>query len=283
MHSYIYQFRLLELSLRKTLSGKLLGNYKSSFHGKGLEFQEFRNREEWEDSSQIDWLISSREGRIVVRKMQEERNLSVLQIIDTGLLKSSSFLSAKKEVLEKVYFLTTFSALENSDRVATLFLDDSSPLYFPYTKKRGLFFQIFTLFQKNTFSQKSSQNLSHLRIKNNLIFYYTDSFQVDFDSLKVLSFTNDIVLVHVFHSFENTLQSASDNHFLFSSQGSETIVIDTKSEKKRAQYVDLRQQKIQAFQAQLRSLWVDYLALDESKDVLLEAIKFMKKRKEIHS
>ena len=81
MKSYFQNFQFLDIQVKKMISGNILGNYKSAFHGKGLEFEEFRHREEGEDSDNIDWFISAREGKILTRRMKEERDMNVLHLV----------------------------------------------------------------------------------------------------------------------------------------------------------------------------------------------------------
>ncbi len=279
MHSYLYKFHAIDLSIKKLLSWNLLWNYKSAFHGRGLEFQEFRNREEWEDSANIDWFISSREGKILVKKMQEERNISILQVIDEWLLSSQLFRMDKKNILEQILFLTSLSALENSDRVGVQFLGEETVQYFPYSKKKSQLFQVYTYLQRfSSYKKRYLLWISQIRVKNNLIFVYTDSFDLDWDYFKVLALHNDIIVVHIFHSFENTLESSSESSFLFSSSLWEVLSLSTQNDTKRKEYVSLRNRKIELFQKDLRKIGVDYLLLDEKKDIAYESLKFMKNR-----
>jgi uncharacterized protein (DUF58 family) len=280
MYSYIHQFRLLELSLKKVLSWYLLGNYKSIFHGSGLEFQEYRNREEGEDSSNIDWFISSREWKILVKKMQEERNLSVLQIVDSSCFFENIFMKEKKIILETVLFLTSLSALENADRVWVYLTHKDSQMYFPYSKKKSQLFQVYSFLQHIDLLKWKKQifTFSQLRVKNNLIFYYTDSFEIDIGSLKILAFQNEIIVVHIFHSFENTLLNTKESQFLFSSFWWDTLAIDTISDKKRQEYTKLRVNKIENFKNNLSKIGIDYLLLDEKSDVGNECMKLMRRR-----
>lgn len=279
MYSYLYKFHSIDLSIKRLLSWNLLWNYKSAFHGRGLEFQEFRNREEWEDSANIDWFISSREGKVLVRKMQEERNISILQIIDCQLFSSVLFWKEKRAVFERVLFLISLSALENSDRVGVQFLDGKTIKYFPYSKKKSQLFQVYTFLQHFSQSWKKTLfSLSQVRVKNNLIFVYTDSFELDFDSLKVLALQNDIIIIHIFHSFENTLESSSESSFLFSSWIWEVLSFDVRNSTKKREYVLLRNKKIDWLKNDLRKIGIDYLLLDEGKDIAYECLKFMKNR-----
>ncbi len=212
--------------------------------------------------------------------MQEERNLSVLQIVDSSSLFENIFKKEKKTILETVLFLTSISALENADRVWMYLTHKDSQMYFPYSKKKSQLFQVYSFLQHTHLLKWRHQafSFSQLRVKNNLIFYYTDSFEVDISSLKVLAFQNDIIIVHIFHSFENTLLNTKESQFLFSSFWWDTLAIDTISDKKRQEYRTFRENKIENFKDTLSKIGIDYLLLDERSDVANECMKLMRRR-----
>jgi len=73
MKNYTDDFKQIQIQTTKLISTDFLGNFKSAFKGNGLVFSEFKSREEGEDTNSIDWLVSRREGRYLMRKMEEER------------------------------------------------------------------------------------------------------------------------------------------------------------------------------------------------------------------
>lgn len=265
------------------ISGNILGNYKSAFHGKWLEFEEFRHREEGEDSDNIDWFISAREGKILTRRMKEERDMNVFHLIEITPSFYFWFESKKKfEILERTLFLISLSALQNGDKNAYMLSQNAKEFYLPHSKKKESLFQIYRHLE--LIKKHESNNSSHLcfptSLKNNLLFIYTDSFDLDFEKLKVLALRNDIILIHIFDTFENTLDTRDNKQkqFLFWSLFSKNLFIDTEDSEKKELYKKLRQEKIQDFSLKLASFGIDYIMLDDSKNIYKEFMKCMDTR-----
>ena len=79
-----HKVKKIEVFTKRLVSTKLMGNYKSSIRGKGLEFNNFREYTVTDDASLIDWKVSVRVNRPVIKEFIEERNLEVFLLIDVS-------------------------------------------------------------------------------------------------------------------------------------------------------------------------------------------------------
>lgn len=85
------QYKKIDIKTRRLVSSLFLGNYKAAFQGKGMEFVDFRDYNYGDDAKDIDWLVSAREGKTLVRRYQEERELEILFVCDMSPSLSFSY------------------------------------------------------------------------------------------------------------------------------------------------------------------------------------------------
>ena len=108
------------------VNSQIVGNYRSSFKGRGLEFQDYRQYSPNDDSSMIDWKASVRSKELLVRELVEERNLNVIFLIDVG---SSMIYTTtnklKMEYAAEIVATLSFTVLESSDSVGFVLFNDT--------------------------------------------------------------------------------------------------------------------------------------------------------------
>ena len=127
----------IELSVRGTLDAVMTGAYHSSFKGNGMEFSEVREYVPGDDVRSIDWNVTARTGTPYVKKFVEERELTMLLMVDAS--SSSEFgsgLEMKGEVMATLTALLAFAAIKNNDKVGLLIFTDQVELYISPAKGR---------------------------------------------------------------------------------------------------------------------------------------------------
>ncbi len=278
----IEDFKKIDIKTRRLVDSLFLGNYKTAFQGRGLEFSEFREYDPGDDARHIDWLVSEREGTTLVRRYTEERDLQVLFILD---LSASMFFGAsapKAQLLEEVFYILGLSALVNGDKVWAYMLDGEDVQFIPFSSRRHILFQILSRCENvSGEDNRESLDLSFLsrsKIKNTLTFVISDKLNVDQQSLKIAKFKNDLVYIHVSDSFEDTLEWTWVKVL---SDGSHEIVIDLDNTKKKEKYIQERSQKKQEFQSVLESHKIDCLWLSENLNPYSAILQLMKKRESL--
>jgi uncharacterized protein (DUF58 family) len=121
-----HPFHLIDLVAFKKVSSLLAGNYKTSFHGSGIEFTGMREYSLGDNTSDIDWKATARTGKTYIKKYEEDRERKVLFLVDTG--SSMSFGSGEKtkqETLSEAFSLLLFSSAQNNDPNGVWFFTDS--------------------------------------------------------------------------------------------------------------------------------------------------------------
>lgn len=127
--------RRIEIRTRKLVSAALAGQYLSTFKGQGMEFSEVRGYTPGDDIRAVDWNVTSRTGALHVKQFVEERELTVLFLLDVS--RSQSFGSAgaaKRAVAAEVAAALAFSAVRSGDRVGAVLFTDRTETRLPARK-----------------------------------------------------------------------------------------------------------------------------------------------------
>jgi uncharacterized protein (DUF58 family) len=122
---FLAKIRRIEIRARRLVANIFLGEYHSVFRGKGIEFSEVRQYEPGDDVRAIDWNVTARMGTPYIKKYIEERELTVMLLVDVSA--SSSFTSAsitKRELAAEVAATLAFAAVANGDRVGLIAFSD---------------------------------------------------------------------------------------------------------------------------------------------------------------
>jgi uncharacterized protein (DUF58 family) len=131
------KIRRLEIKTSKIVNDIFAGQYSSVFKGRGMEFAEVREYEVGDDIRSIDWNVSARTGKPYIKKYIEERELTVVIMVDMS--RSLAFGSIEKfkvEILAEVSAILAFSAIKNNDKVGLLIFTDEIEKFIPPTKGR---------------------------------------------------------------------------------------------------------------------------------------------------
>jgi len=132
------KIRRLELHTRRFVEAAFAGQYRSVFKGRGMNFDEFRPYDFGDEIRSIDWNVTARMGDPFVRKYVEERELTVMLLIDVSASGSyGSVSSSKRELAAEVASLLAFCAIRNNDQVGLILFTDQVELYVAPRKGRS--------------------------------------------------------------------------------------------------------------------------------------------------
>src|SRR5258708_37532408 len=131
----IKKVRLLEIKSKKLTSDLFTGEYHSAFEGKGMSYKEVREYTPGDDVRFIDWNVSARFGHPFIIIFEEERELTVMLMID---ISSSSlfgtYYGRKKDLITEIAGVLSISAVKHTDKVGLLFYSDQVEKYIPPKK-----------------------------------------------------------------------------------------------------------------------------------------------------
>lgn len=127
--------RQIEIRTSRMVADVFGGQYRSVFKGRGMEFQEVREYVPGDDVRSIDWNVSARSGGLFVKKFTEERELTVMLLVDVS---ASQFFGAtarfKKDLAAEIAAVLAFAAIRNNDRVGLVLFTGEVELYVPPKK-----------------------------------------------------------------------------------------------------------------------------------------------------
>ncbi len=130
--------RQIEVQTSRLVNDSLAGSYHSVFKGRGMNFDEVREYVPGDDIRSIDWNVTARTGIPHIKKFVEERELTIMLMIDiSGSGEFGSSLSSKREMMAELGSILAFSAVRNNDKVGLVLFSDFVELYIPPQKGRS--------------------------------------------------------------------------------------------------------------------------------------------------
>src|SRR5471032_780047 len=131
------KMRQLEVRTRRKVTDTLAGQYHSVFKGRGMDFDEVREYVAGDETRTIDWNVTARAGRPFVKKFTEERELTILLVVDISASGNfGSVAMSKRDLAAELASVLAFSAIRNSDKVGLLLYTDRVERYLPPNKGR---------------------------------------------------------------------------------------------------------------------------------------------------
>ena len=130
--------RRIEIKTRALSDNVFAGQYHSAFKGRGMSFAEVREYQPGDDVRDIDWNVSARFDRTYVKVYEEERELTVMLLIDvSGSLEFGSEERTQRDLVTEIAATLSFSAIRNNDKIGVLFFSDHVEKFIPPAKGKG--------------------------------------------------------------------------------------------------------------------------------------------------
>ncbi|MBO5949619.1 MAG: DUF58 domain-containing protein [Fibrobacteraceae bacterium] len=224
----------IELSVKGKLDAVMTGAYHSSFKGNGMEFSEVREYVPGDDVRSIDWNVTARTGTPYVKKFVEERELSMLLMVDAS--SSSEFGSGsqmKGEAMAALTALLAFAAIKNNDKVGLLIFTDQVELFIPPAKGRKHVLRLvreilyFKPEHHGTNLQAALEYAGKILSRRSVVVVMSDFLDSGFDNaFKVLRKRHDVLAVAVNDVRETELPPVGLVE-LEDPETGETLLVDT--------------------------------------------------------
>lgn len=201
----IRKVKLIEITTRKIVNDIVSGNYKSHFKGHGVQFSEHRLYVPGDDVRHIDWKVSARTRDPMIKKYEEERELTVFLVVD--LSGSKTFASSKKlksEVVAEIGGMLAYAASQTGDKVGVLIFTDQVELIIPPRKGRQHVLRVirdllvYSPRSKGTNLGVALDAASRIMRHSGIIFIVSDFIADDYQlPLKRLSSRHDVVAIAI--------------------------------------------------------------------------------------
>lgn len=208
--------RELEIKSKKITSDLFTGEYHSAFKGKGMSFKEVREYAAGDDIRFIDWNVSARFGHPFSKMFEEERELTVMLLIDIS--NSSLFGTSharKKDIITEIAAVLSFSAVNNADKIGVLFYSDKVEAFIPPKKGRQHALYIVRELLSKESKSKGSAVSAALRYFNNstrqksIAFILSDFLDANYeDALRIAGKKHDVIGIKLYDKMDQQLPDA---------------------------------------------------------------------------
>jgi uncharacterized protein (DUF58 family) len=264
----IRQVRVIELKTRRLVDGLFSGLYLSSFKGRGIEFDEVREYVPGDDVRSIDWNVTARTGRTFIKRHVEERELTVMLLVDIS--GSTAFGTAgrpKRQLEAEICSTLAFSALRNNDRVGLLLFSGRVERFIPPGKGRN---HVLRMVRELLVAEPRAQGtdvagaldyVNRILKGSVLLFVVSDFRSGDFTKqLRITARRHDMIALQIEDPGERNLPSVGLLRLQDAETGQE-LVVDLRDERVRQQLTSSSASLQQARRDLFRSLGVDAVTL----------------------
>ena len=235
--------RKLEIKSRGLSAQLFSGQYHSAFKGRGMSFSEVREYQAGDDVRTIDWNVSARLNHPYVKVYEEERELTIMLVVDmSGSKDFGTQVQFKMDLLTEVCAVLAFSAMQNNDKIGVIFFSDKIEKYIPPKKGKSHTLRIirelidFTPENKATDVNEALRFLTNIAKKRCTAFLLSDFMASGYESvLKIAAKKHDLVALRVLDPREETLPDAGLVRFKDAETG-KSIWVDTSDRNVRKQY-----------------------------------------------
>jgi len=279
------KIRALEIKTKGLVQTVFAGDYHSVFKGRGMNFEDVREYQPGDEIRAIDWNVTARLGTAYVKKFTEERELTVVLVVDVSA--SGNFGSAaqsKRELAAEVACVLAFSAIRNNDKVGLLLFSDRVELFIPPKKGRSHTLRIireilfFEPVGRGTAPALALDYLNKVVTRRAVVFFISDFQTGDFSrELSVSGRRHDFIAVQVEDEREEVLTNVGIIT-LEDAETGEQIEINTGDRTTRAQFSALAQARRTELNQTLRRNSIDAIALRTGVDYLPALRSFFKQR-----
>ena len=279
------KIRRLEIRTKGLVNNVFGGEYHSAFKGRGIEFSEVRPYQIGDDIRSIDWNVSARVGETYVKVFEEEREQTLLLVVDvSGSEDFGSQGRFKRELAAEICAILAFSAIQNNDKVGLLLVSDRVELFVPPKKGRRHVLRLLRdLFahvpaSSGTNLSVALNHLLHVLHRRSIILLFSDFLDPDFTRpLRILARRHDTVAVPLFDAREAELPDIGLVHLTDAETG-ETVVVDTGSARARRAFAQQSAARQAALTALFRRIRMDHLALRTDENYVEPLARFFRQR-----
>ncbi len=209
----IKRVRTLEITARQLVNDTFAGHYSSTFKGRGMEFSEVREYLPGDDVRAIDWNVTARTGHPFIKKFVEERELTILFLVDaSGSLRFGTRRQFKSELAAEITAVLAFSALANNDKTGLVLFSDREEKFIPPRKTRGHILRLirevltFTSRRTGTSVQAALDFVNRVQRRRAVVFVLSDFLDEGFEkSLRIAQRKHDVIAVPVADPWESRL------------------------------------------------------------------------------
>jgi uncharacterized protein (DUF58 family) len=279
------QIRRIQIRTNRMVNDILAGQYESVFKGQGMEFKEVREYVPGDDVRMIDWNVTARTRTPHVKLLAEERELTVMLVVDaSGSGRFGSISQFKNERAAELCAVLAFSAIENNDKVGLIIFTDDVELYVPPNKGRKHVLRVIreVLFfepkRRGTNIPAALHFLNNVTKRRAVVFLVSDYMAQGYEpALRIANRRHDVIGVVVSDPREEQLPDVG----LASVRDAETgreVLVDTSDKGMRQRYAEAARQRARERQQIFQRTRVDSIFVRTDRPYINEIHRFFRMR-----
>lgn len=279
--------RKIEIKTRGLSRNIFAGEYHSAFKGRGMAFSEVREYQFGDDIRNIDWNVTARYSTPFVKIFEEERELTVMLLIDvSGSRDFGSFEKTKKNVITELSAILSFSAIQNNDKIGVIFFSDKIEKFIPPKKGKSHILRIirelidFHPESNGTDITEAVRYMTNAIKKRCTAFIISDFMDENKELEMALSIANnkhDLVALNIYDERETELPSIGMIKLKDAEKGN-YVWVDSSSRRTRKQYADWWIKHLTQLDVMFKKCGVDYVSVNTNEDYVKSLMTLFKKR-----
>jgi len=277
--------RKIEIKTKGLSKHIFSGEYHSAFKGRGMSFSEVRDYHYGDDIRNIDWNVTARTGDTHIKVFEEDRELTVILMIDIS--RSSFFGSVnqfKSELIAEISAVVAFSAITNNDKVGAILFSDQVEKYIPPKKGKKHILRIIREIiylepeSSGTDLEKALIYLNNIQKKKAIVFVLSDFMTQGYEpALSVASRRHDIIGMHIYDKMEKEIPNIGLIEAIDAETGEE-IIIDSSSRSVREKLNKWFLDNYNYYNETFNRYRSDHLSVSTQDDYVKLLLQFFKKR-----
>ena len=279
------KIRRIQIRTSRIVDEMLAGQYHSAFKGRGIEFEEVRPYQVGDDVRSIDWNVTARAGEPFVKLFREERELSVILLVDLSASQGlGTHYQTKRDLVAELSASLAFAAIRNNDKVGLTLFTDGIEKAIPARKgtRHGLRLIREILFTQpmgqGTDLSSALEHLARTASRRNVVFLVSDFQDDDYETaLKVAARRHDLIPIVVTDRREHTMPNVGLIR-LRDPESGQIVMLDTASRRNRERYEAFARQTVESRNSAFRKLNLDPLELFTGEDFVEPLKRFFRYR-----
>ena len=277
--------RKIEIKTKGLSKHLFSGEYHSAFKGRGMAFSEVREYQFGDDIRNIDWNVTARLNHPYVKVFEEERELTVMLLVDvSGSNQFGTSVQFKDELLAEIAAILAFSAIQNNDKVGVIFFSDKIEKFISPKKGSTHILRIirelidFKPDNVETNITEALRYFTNVIKKKSTAFLISDFYDKNYeDALKIASKKHDIVAIRITDEKEKTLPNLGLIK-MYDPESKQAMWIDSSSKEVRSDFAEAYKQHTIYVNDVFRKYGIDNVEISTCQDYVKQLMKLFKQR-----
>ncbi len=279
------KIRRIQIYTNRTVNDVLAGQYRSVFKGRGMEFAEVREYQDGDDVRFIDWNVTARMGRPYVKQFAEEREMTVMLMVDaSGSGRFGSVKQTKNEIAAEIGALIAFSAIRNNDKVGLIIFTDRVEKFIAPKKGRSHVLRVIReilYYQpqgRGTDVAAAIEYLMRVTLRRSVAFLISDFIATGYGKkLRAANHRHDMIAMRIVDPRELELPPVGLIH-LEDPETGKRVLVNTRSAKLRSRYAQLVKKRLADQTKAFRSMNVDHVEIRTDLSYVEPLVRFFRMR-----